>query len=133
MNVRAPVLSCALLTTFACGHSAPEARKVCTLDGCHGGIMVHLTRLPSGPFRIEMRPAAAEGTTYVYECGPTLPCRQNVFFPNMIADRVVITVVTGARSRETEIPQVVYTAYRPNGPGCEPQCQRASVTVEVPD
>jgi hypothetical protein len=127
------VLAALLLVvlTIDCSHSAPPAR-VCTLDACNSGIMVHLSELPSGPFRIEMRPATSEGTSYVFECGSTQPCRQDVFFSSMIADRVFITVVSGRGRRETEIPLVSYSADRPNGPHCDPECQGATVTAQVP-
>jgi hypothetical protein len=107
---------------------------VCTLIGCESGMTVHLASLPATPFRVEVRPAAGQGAVYVFECGSSapIPCGQDIFFTDLIADHVFITVTAGGISRETEVTTVTYTSHRPNGPNCGPDCRTAVVTAAAP-
>jgi hypothetical protein len=117
------------LSALACS----GVTTVCTLIGCDGGITVHLASLPNGPFRVELRPPGAQGASYVFERGSAaVPCRQDIFFADLIADHLFATVTAGGASRDTEITQVRYTSHRPNGPSCPPDCRTAVVTAQVP-
>jgi len=110
-----------------------EITEGCTLIGCNSGLTVHLTSLPASPFRIEVRTPASVGTAYVFECnGTTVPCQPDVFFGDLIAERLFVTVIVGSASRETEFDQVTYTQTFPNGRRCGGACQNAIVTADVP-
>jgi hypothetical protein len=134
MDPRSVFVLLAALISVDCSRSAPRAVGVCTLLGCYDGIIVHLAAMPSGPFQIEARPTGAEGATaYVYKCDQALPCQQDVFFSNLIADHIFVTVLTAGHRRETEIFPISYTTSHPNGPHCEPACRRATVTAQIPE
>lgn len=122
-----------MVMTSACGRSSPQVRRVCTLIGCESGTTVHLPTLPPSPFRIEVRSPGEDDVAYVYECGATTRCRQDVFFPNLIADHLFVVVSAAGRSRETEIIQIGYASSRPNGPHCEPDCRTAVITAQIPE
>jgi hypothetical protein len=107
--------------------------EACTLIGCNSGVTVHLTSLPTSPFRIEVRTPANFGPVYVFECnGTTIPCQADVFFGDLIAERLFVTVIVGSASRQTEIDQITYTQSFPNGRRCGGACQNAVVTADVP-
>jgi hypothetical protein len=94
--------------------------------------MVHLSTLPSQPFAVEIR-TGGDDVAYVFDCtADTRHCRQDIFFPGLIAERLLVTVRVGAASRATEIAQVPYQHFQPNGPNCGPDCQSAVVTAEIP-
>jgi hypothetical protein len=105
----------------------------CTLIGCTDGITVHLTALPTGPYRVEILVGSGPGgLSYAYDCagGPT--CQQVIFFPELVPDRIIVRVTTSLGSRDTEISNPVYSTLRPNGPDCPPLCRQASVTAQLP-
>lgn len=107
--------------------------EACTLIGCESGVTVHLASLPTSPFRIEVRTLSSFGTAYVFACnGTTTPCQSDVFFGDLIADHLFVTVIVGSASRETEIIQVTYKQTFPNGRRCGGACQNAVVTANVP-
>ena len=104
---------------------------VCTLIGCESGVTVHLSAVPSQPFRVELG-VAGNDVLYVFDCtNDASRCRQDIFFPDLIVDHLGVTVRVGAASRLTEV-QVVYTHSRPNGPNCGPDCATASVNAAIP-
>ena len=117
-----------LLVTMGCS----ELTKVCTLIGCDSGVRVHLSALPSQPFRVDIGTPGSD-VAYVFDCtNDSSRCRQDILFPDLIADHLFITVHVGAASRVTEIVQVTYTHSRPNGPNCSPDCQTADVIAAIP-
>jgi hypothetical protein len=122
------LISAGALSSIACS----GVTTVCTLIGCESGITVHLASLPSGPFRVDVKPRGAGDVAYVFECSDAMHCRQDIFFAGLITDYVVVTVHVGAATRDTEVVQVQYTSHRPNGPNCEPDCRTATVTAQIP-
>ena len=118
----------ALFIALACS----DATRVCTLLGCQSGVTVHLPALPSQPFRIEVRTSPSD-VAYIFDCtDDNHRCRQDIFFPGLIADRLFVTVRVGTASRETEVVQVTYAHSHPNGPNCPPDCQTADVSAALP-
>ncbi|HKW03058.1 MAG TPA: hypothetical protein VJN96_24745, partial [Vicinamibacterales bacterium] len=96
------------------------------------GVRVHLSALPSQPFRVEIG-TPGSNVAYVFDCtGDSSQCRQDIFFPDLIADHLFITVRVGTASRVTEIVQVSYKHSHPNGPNCAPDCLTADVTAAIP-
>jgi hypothetical protein len=104
----------------------------CTLIGCYSGIAVHLAALPSGPYKVEILVAGAAPGLYEYDCAGGEACQQDIFFPELLLDRIIVKVTTPLGSRTTEIPNPVYATSRPNGPDCPPLCLRATVTAQLP-
>ena len=120
------------LIAVACSGASTEI--VCTLVGCSSGLRVHLSALPSQPFRVEVtEPGSA--TAYVFDCtdNPSL-CAQTMFFPDLIAQSssLTVTVRVGTATRATHVNQVTYSHVRPNGPNCGPDCATADVTAQIP-
>jgi hypothetical protein len=105
----------------------------CTEIGCSDGITVHLPAVPDGPYRVEIIVGSGpSGLSYAYECagGPT--CQQDIFFPELVLDRIVVKVTSSLGSRTTEITNPVYVTSQPNGPDCPPLCRQTSVTAQLP-
>lgn len=132
MRFHFQVLALTASVTIACSHNPPQLTRVCTLIGCTSGTIVHLAALPSGPFRIEVRFPDSEDVASIYECGPATACRQDVFFPELVAYHLFITVKAGGSSRETEVFDIHYESSHPNGPDCPPDCRRAVITAPIP-
>jgi hypothetical protein len=108
------------------------ASEVCTLIGCESGVRLHLSALPSQPFRVEVG-VPGSNVTYVFDCTTDAgQCRQDIFFPSLIVTRLLVTVRVGGLSRQTEIAPLVYAHSRPNGPNCPPDCQTADVSAPIP-
>jgi hypothetical protein len=105
----------------------------CTLIGCTDGITVHLTALPAGPYRVEILVGSGPGgLSYAYDCAGSSACLQDIFFPELVLDRIIVRVTTGLGTRDTEIPDPVYVTSQPNGPECSPTCRQATVTAQLP-
>ena len=125
-----------LIATLACllGMTACDSSTtVCTQIGCESGLTVHLSNLPTVPFRVEL--AARSGVSqpvYVYDCAAGVPCGRDLFFPGFTADQAVVTVRVGTAARTTSISRVTYERVRPNGPNCPPECLQATVNADVP-
>jgi hypothetical protein len=105
----------------------------CTLIGCTDGITVHLTTLPTGPYRVEILVGNGPGgLSYAYDCAGGSACLKDIFFPELVLARIIVRVTTPLGTRDTEIANPVYTTSRPNGPDCSPICRQASVTAQLP-
>lgn len=105
----------------------------CTLIGCTDGITVHLTTLPAGSYRVEILVGNGPGgLSYAYDCAGGPGCQQDIFFPELVLDRIIVRVTTPLGSRDTEIANPVYVTSQPNGPDCSPTCRQASVTAQLP-
>ena len=105
---------------------------VCTEIGCSDGITVHLPTLPAGPYTVELVVGPGDGPSYAYNCAGGSNCQQDIFFPELVLDRIVVRVTTSLGSRLTEISNPVYVTTRPNGPDCPPECRQITVTAQLP-
>ena len=127
--MRRPVwlaLSVALLLAalYACGGSGDET-QACTAASCRSGLGVTLTNPPATAYRVEAT-ANGETTVHAQDCASGGQCF--IFFTDFIPVRVSISVVTASATVAYDaIP--TYTASRPNGPNCPPECRSATVTV----
>jgi hypothetical protein len=105
----------------------------CTEIGCTDGISVHLTALPTSPYRVEILVGSGPGgLSYAYDCAGGSACLQDIFFPELVLDRIIVRVITSLGSRDSEISNPVYATLRPNGPDCPPLCLQATVTAQLP-
>lgn len=121
----------ALLSLLALTACDSDKIMVCTLLGCQGGLTVHLSNLPTTPFRVELVVAGSDQVMQVYDCTASRRCSQDVFFPDVRSPVVSVTVRVGAASRTSAV-QPVYSKFQPNGPTCEPTCENATVIVDTP-
>lgn len=118
----------------ACALFEAEPR-VCTEIGCSSGLTVELAAAAGGPFKVEVLPLPGGNPIdgeHVYECpgGPT--CTQEVFFAGMVATDFMVRVTTTTGVRTTSFHDIEYATVRPNGPGCDPECQQARVVALLP-
>ena len=128
MRISPTVRLAFLLLVLGC----TEANRVCTLIGCESGVTVHLSSLPSQPFRVEVGAPGAD-TQYVFDCtNDTARCRREIFFPDLGSDHLFVTVRVGTASRMTEVSQVNYTRFQPNGEHCPGDCRNADVDAAIP-
>lgn len=128
------ILPAALLALAAgCDVLGVAASPNCTEIGCSDGITVHLTELPIGPYRVEILVGSGQGgLSYAYACAGGSTCLQDIFFPELVLDRILVRVTTPLGTRDTEIANPVYATVRPNGEDCPPLCRQASVTAQLP-
>ena len=101
---------------------------MCTLIGCQSGLTVALTSQPAVPYRVEAY-TIGDGPRFVRECPGTAACP--IFFQDFTPGHVFLDVVVGSATATHE-RNVTYTVSRPNGPGCDPECRQATVTVSPP-
>jgi hypothetical protein len=104
----------------------------CTEIGCTDGITVHLPVVPTGSYTVEIVVGGGGGLSYAYDCAGGPPCQQDIFFPELVLDRIIVKVTTSLGSRQTEIANPVNVTSQPNGPDCPPLCRQAWVTAQLP-
>jgi hypothetical protein len=129
---RLPALAVVLALGAAGALTACDLEPIgiaCTEIGCSDGLSVSLDgTAPTGTI-IEVEDE--DGSTMSIECGVDWPCQNSVFFAGFTPDRVTVTVTNAAGVR-TAVFDPDYEAFRPNGPGCEPECVQAVVDMELP-
>jgi hypothetical protein len=105
-----------------------ESLRICTNIGCESGLTVSLTSQPAVPYRVEAY-TSGDGPRFVTACPGTGACQ--IFYRDFYPSHVFIDVVVGSGTATHE-RNVTFTASRPNGPGCDPECRQATVTVSPP-
>ena len=95
----------------------------CTEIGCYDGLSVTVPSASATPFRVEAF-VFRGGAVYGRTCNAA-PCV--VFFPDFTPAQVRVEVIAGTDSVERAFTPA-YEVYRPNGPGCSPECLNAAVT-----
>lgn len=122
---RSGLLMALAVATAACRGEGPMA---CTEIGCSDGLNVELTGTLPPSFTV-----AVLGEDQVLgrmDCPSSATCGRHLFFENVAAQRVRLVVTVAGVSRSYErTPE--WRATRPNGPGCEPVCRQASVSVPI--
>lgn len=119
--------ACLALVTAACTSATQE--QACTLIGCSDGLVVRVDGAPEGMTTIEVkRPFRSP---MVLTCTGPDHCAGGVQFEGQTPAHAIITVTSGDRVKSVET-DLAYGKHRPNGPGCEPECRQATVTVVLP-
>lgn len=128
-----PAALLAMTLATGCDTLGVAAGPNCTEIGCSDGITVHLTELPIGPYRVEILVGSGQGgLSYAYVCAGGSMCLQDIFFPELRPERLIVRVTTPDGTRDTEISNPVYATVRPNGEDCPPLCLQATVTAQLP-
>lgn len=100
----------------------------CTEIGCSDGLNVELSGALPPTFVV-----AVLGEDQVLgrvDCPSSAACGRHLFFEGVAAQRVRVVVTVAGRSRSFErTPE--WRSTRPNGPGCEPVCRQATITVPI--
>lgn len=131
--MRALGLATVTLFSALAGCTSTTGDKICTAIACESGLTTHLSRMPTAPFRVEVRVGGpASSPVYVFDCADATHCAQDIFFPGFVATEATVTVIVGQTQSTTNLAQIAYQVVRPNGPGCEPTCEQATVGVTVP-
>jgi hypothetical protein len=68
----------------------------------------------------------------MYACAGGPGCQQDIFFPELVLEHIIVRVTTSLGSMNTEIANPVYTTSRPNGPDCPPVCRQILVNAQLP-
>ena len=118
---------CLALMAAACTSATQE--QACTLIGCSDGLVVRVEGAPDGMTTIELkRPFRSP---VVLTCTGPDHCAGGIQFEDLTPAHAIITVTSGDKVKSVET-DLEYTKHRPNGPGCEPECRQATVTVILP-
>jgi hypothetical protein len=141
-----------LLLAFAlsgcgAGGAPPNDPISCTLIGCSDGVSIEIVAaggaVPPGQYVVTVD---SGGTQREHRCrlpssGGTVSCSTTplIFFADGkmsievagIPTILTVTVAVDGTTRATQELRPAYTAHRPNGPECEPVCQRALATVTL--
>jgi len=102
--------------------------RTCTLKACGSTLTVELAAAPAGSLRVEATDVATNARR-VFECSTS--CGETVWFTDFTPAEVTVRVTTSAGSAERTF-RPSYETVRPNGPGCEPVCRQARVTMPLP-
>jgi hypothetical protein len=116
------VFVCVLLA--ACSNGA--GLKTCTLIGCNDGLNVTVTSALQQDYSVTVKSGTETLRTFTCQAGQ--PCF--TFIDNQTPASVTVQIATNAGTvSRSYTPQ--YTTSRPNGPGCDPECRQATVTVNL--
>ena len=121
------VLAGSVFGGVGCGNSTG---MLCTLIGCESGVMVQVTPLPTGPFRVEVSPLGSL-VSFVRDCEDPAACAK-IFFPNFTPGEVSVRVTTTSDTVFVQVVQLEYRDFEPNGPGCG-LCRIADLDVTLPN
>lgn len=124
--MRTTLVPLAAALSLACSSSTNE--QACTLIGCSDGLVVRVAGLTEGTATIELKSVGRP--PIVLTCDGPAHCAAGVQFENETPAQATITVTSGDRVQAMEA-EPVYVKSRPNGPGCEPECRQATVTVTL--
>src|SRR5688572_25697252 len=92
-----------LLTLLALTACKSDRITLCPGLACKSGLTVHLSAMPSTPFRVELVVPDGDQIKLVYDCTGSGRCSQDVFFPDVTDRDVTVTVVVGAASRTVRV------------------------------
>lgn len=98
---------------------------ICTQRDCQNGLSVVLSEPPTGAYTLEVLELGQEPRSF--ECALDTGCPDRMFFASVSAPQVTVRLTTSSGTR-SEIFQLTYTPFQPNGPGCSPICFIADVT-----
>jgi hypothetical protein len=126
-----PMRSTALLhaTTLLLLASCNPLTQACTLIGCHDGLAVQLSTMPTGAYRVEAW-SEVRTTPQVFECAAGQTCLP-VIFPDFEGEDVTVRVTTAAGVRTQSFAGVAYEPLYPNGRLCGAACEQATVTFQL--
>jgi hypothetical protein len=103
----------------------------CTLVGGQSGLTVKFTNVASAIVRVQVKATGlSEEPAYVAECSLQHPCESGVFFPNYIADRAYITLVSTTGTVSGEAAPMYQVTY-PNGKKCAGKYSRSTVVMDA--
>ena len=102
-----------------------ERLEACTLIGCDSGLRVVLTAPPTAPYRVEAY-VPGSAVRQVRQCTAGGPC--DIAFAGFTPGQVTIEIITTVDTLRRDVAPS-YQVSRPNGPGCDPECRNATVTL----
>ncbi len=157
-SAAAPTASVAAPTASV---AAPEPAKACTKMGCLGLLDLRIESAPGkrGRYVVEVEADGMRGSctmTLPYpKCGAPLstcegtlpvmaregdackvPAAEQTLLPMILGvapERVTVRVTLDGKKLGEQTATPVYESVRPNGPGCDPVCKKATVTVVAGD
>lgn len=115
-----------LLLLLVGGCSVNEPDRVCTLIGCNDGLNVSVVSAQQQDLTVTVK--SGTEVLHTFTCFAGQHCM--TFIDNKTPANVTVQVASGSGTISQDYAPV-YTASRPNGPGCDPECRQATVTVNV--
>ena len=116
---------CLILWLAACAGNQ-EPQRACTLIGCNDGLNVTVNSALQQNISVTVKSGAQ--TLHTFTCSPGQPCVS--FLDNQTPSNITVQVTTSAGTISRDYTPE-YKVSRPNGPGCDPECRQATVTVSV--
>ena len=116
---------CLILWLAACAGNQ-EPQRACTLIGCNDGLNVTVNSALQQNISVTVKSGAQ--TLHTFTCSPGQPCV--AFLDNQTPSNITVQVTTSAGTISRDYTPE-YKVSRPNGPGCDPECRQATVTVSV--
>jgi hypothetical protein len=120
--MRALLVGCVLLAGCV-GNQEPRA---CTLIGCNDGLNVTVVSTLQQNLTVTVK--SGTETLHTFTCVAGQPCM--AFIDNKTPANVTVQIATPAGTTAHNYTPT-YSVSRPNGPGCDPECRQATVTVNV--
>ena len=113
------------LCLLGCANGS-ELQQACTLIGCNDGLNVIVVSSLQQDHSVTVKSGTQTLRTFTCQAGQQ--CLS--FIERQTPTNITVQVATnsGTISRDYK-PQ--YAVSRPNGPGCDPECRQATVTVNV--
>jgi hypothetical protein len=100
--------------------------KACTLIGCEDALTVSVTGITAGTASVEVKAGDATMTA-------TCEVRNgkcDAYFARFIPTAATVTVRTATQTVSRTV-SIAYQDSQPNGPGCNPICRQATVSVAI--
>ncbi len=134
------LLALLALTLAACvaPSQPPEEPQMCTLMACVDTLEIRVINPPALPYWVTVRAdgqeflIACEEETEASEAPLGMDCENGVFTLFEFSPEQVSVEIGWAAGGVTFEVAPDYENFRPNGPGCDPECRSGVATVELP-
>lgn len=101
-----------------------EPPRACTQIGCNDGLNITLASTPQQDVTVTVKSGA--DVMHTFTCAAGQQC--SAFIDNRTPTSVTVQVTSAAGTVSKDYTPE-YQLSRPNGPGCDPECRQATVTV----
>lgn len=126
---RPPRAFLTVAVTAALAGCVDSIAPVCTQIGCESGVRIELAEpLPEGA-TVTLASDRPGGVAVSFQCTAASPCESPLFARDFTPESLTVRIQGGGIDySESFIP--TYTASRPNGPNCPPECRNATIVVD---
>lgn len=107
-------------------------QRACTEIGCEDGLVIDFDLEPMSTAVIVLNAESKDGVSETYElrCGfQAEACPELFTFNEFTVEEMEVEIWRDSTLLNAYKQPIEYETFEPNGPGCDPQCLQASVTV----